>query len=255
MSVSQEGGETQPPSTPAEWRGCRKDKDRVLRLGLLEVQLAVRMPVQVTNWGSRRQGGKEAGQGRNVVPAGAHLRPDPTVGSRQRHWPCVTPYPPAIGQGPRAPVYSRYFSTEGAAVSCDEQPDSRRGRTCQPAAGPHSVHYTQLLTGTPGRGKADTTGPGSAQPPQKPLSHSVSVVKLNRVTFEKTVCGASQGVRLGVGRQARLSRLTPSPGRVGPWKEASVVRSGDWHPSSGGAAEPGVTGKSRRRRAVRNEQK
>lgn len=94
------------------------------------------------------------------------------------------------------------------------------GTFCSPViarrAGGPSVHYNQLLTIGPGQGKATPQSIGNTerpQPPQKPLSHSVSSVGPNKVIFEKMMCQASQWVRLW---QARLSRRIPSPGRVSP---------------------------------------
>lgn len=156
-----------------------------------------------------------------------HHRPSPPL--RQRTWPCVTPYPSVIGQGLRA---RQLLSAEdnspekGQLCTIMSSPNSVWGKGV-PASrvGPTVPTTPTFWPGLPASERPTPQRPGSPQrpqPPQKPLSHSVSFVKLNKVIFEERVRQAGQGVRLEGKWQARASRLTPSPGRVNPEKEATV---------------------------------
>ena len=123
---------------------------------------------------------------------------------------------------------------------------------CQPAKwSPTASTTPSFPPWLPDRERRTPRRPGSTQrpqPPQKPLPHSVSFVKLNKVIFEETACQASQGVRMEVEVAGQSQRADPKPWQGQPLKGSpSVVMSRDWHPSSNRVAEPGFIGKSEER--------
>lgn len=66
----------------------------------------------------------------------------------------------------------------------------------------------------PGWGKTDTRESWqqqSPQPPQKFLSHSISFVKQNKVIFDKMICQATRGVKLGVEVTCQSQQIDPKP--------------------------------------------